>query len=63
VLFAIVNLARWLDVDPEEALRSANRRWIARYEAVEALAAERGVDLADLDASGKDRLWDEVKAR
>jgi uncharacterized protein YabN with tetrapyrrole methylase and pyrophosphatase domain len=63
VLFALVNLARWMKLDPEEALRHANRRWIGRYEAVEALAAERGVVLADLDLAGKDALWDEVKAR
>lgn len=63
LLFALVNLSRWMKLDPEEALRTANRRWIERYEAVEALAAERGVDLAALDLEGKDRLWDEVKAR
>ncbi len=63
VLFALVNLARWMKLDPEEALRHANRRWIERYEEVEALAAERGLTLADLDLAGKDALWDEVKAR
>lgn len=61
-LFALVNLGRWLKLDPEEALRAANRRWIERYERVEALAASRGVDLAELDLAGKDALWDEVKA-
>ncbi|MGZ6299648.1 MAG: nucleoside triphosphate pyrophosphohydrolase [Candidatus Limnocylindria bacterium] len=63
VLFATVNLSRWLKVDPEEALRSANRRWIDRYERVEALATERGLVLVDLSAQAKDRLWNEVKAR
>ena len=63
VLFALVNLGRWLGIDPEEALRSANRRWVERWNAVEALAAERGLVLADLDAEGKDALWNEVKAR
>ncbi len=62
LLFALVNLARWMRLDPEEALRTANRRWIERYERVEALAASRGVDLAQLDLAGKDELWDEVKA-
>jgi tetrapyrrole methylase family protein / MazG family protein len=62
VLFAIVNLARWLKLDPEEALRTANRRWIARYERVEALAASRGQVLADLSPAAKDELWNEVKA-
>jgi tetrapyrrole methylase family protein/MazG family protein len=62
LLFATVNLARWLKLDPEEALRIANRRWIERYERVEALAASRGRLLADLSADEKDRLWNEVKA-
>lgn len=62
VLFAAVNLARWMKLDPEEALRSANRRWIDRYERVEALAAARGLVLVDLSAEEKDLLWNEVKA-
>ena len=62
VLFAAVNLARWLKLDTEEALRRANRRWIDRYERVEALATERGLVLGDLSAEGKDALWNEVKS-
>ncbi|HET6744322.1 MAG TPA: nucleoside triphosphate pyrophosphohydrolase [Candidatus Limnocylindria bacterium] len=62
LLFAAVNLARWLKLDPEEALRAANRRWIERYERVEALAASRGQVLVDLSADEKDDLWNEVKA-
>ncbi len=62
VLFALVNLSRWLEVDPEEALRAANRRWIARYRRVETLAVERGIDLAALSLAEKDVLWNEVKA-
>ena len=63
VLFAVVNLARWMKVDPEEALRTANARWIARYRRVEALAIERGIDLESLSLAGKDELWDQVKGR
>jgi tetrapyrrole methylase family protein / MazG family protein len=62
VLFAAVNLARWMKLDPEEALRTANRRWIDRYERVEALAATRGLVLADLSPEARDLLWNEVKA-
>ena len=61
VLFALVNLARWMKLDPEEALRTANHRWVARYRRVESLAAERGVDLEALSLDEKDLLWDEVK--
>src|SRR3546814_19746137 len=63
VLFAMVNLARWMGFDPEESRRSANRRWMERYVAVEALAAERGLVLADLDAAAQDVHWNAVKAR
>jgi tetrapyrrole methylase family protein/MazG family protein len=63
VLFALVNIGRWLKLDPEESLRAANRRWISRFEAVQALAAERDIDLNALDLAGKDQLWDEVKHR
>ena len=63
VLFALVNLGRWMKLDPEEALRTANHRWVERYRRVEALAAERGVDLVALSLTEKDQLWDEVKAR
>lgn len=61
VLFATVNLARWMRLDPEEALRAANRRWIERYERVESLADSRGQVLAELTPEQKDDLWNEVK--
>jgi tetrapyrrole methylase family protein/MazG family protein len=61
VLFALVNLARWMKLDPEEALREANHRWLGRYRRVEGLAAARGVDLEALSLAEKDLLWDEVK--
>jgi tetrapyrrole methylase family protein/MazG family protein len=62
VLFATVNLARWMRLDPEEALRAANRRWIERYERVESLAESRGQVLSELSPEQKDDLWNEVKA-
>jgi len=62
-LFALVNLARWMKLDPEEALRAANHRWVGRYRQVEALAADRGIDLDALSLAEKDLLWDEVKGR
>lgn len=63
VLFALVNLGRWLKLDPEEALRTANRRWIDRYGAVAALASSRDLDLDAMDAAARDELWNEVKRR
>jgi tetrapyrrole methylase family protein/MazG family protein len=62
LLFAVVNVARHLDVDPESALRAATAKFRDRFEAVEQLAASRGLDLHDLDLRALDALWDEVKA-
>lgn len=61
VLFAVVNLARWLEIDPEEALRAANARWVGRFREASRLAVERGMVLRDTTAAEKDALWDEVK--
>jgi tetrapyrrole methylase family protein/MazG family protein len=62
LLFAVVNVARHLRVDPEAALRAATMKFRRRFEAVEALAAARGQSLDALDLAGLDALWDEVKA-
>ncbi len=61
VLFAVVNVARHLGVDAELALRAAANKFRRRFEAVEALAAERGIDIAAADLATLDRLWEEVK--
>jgi MazG family protein len=62
VLFSVVNVARHLGVDPESALRDGAAKFRRRFAGVEALAAERGLDLAQLGLPALDRLWDEVKA-
>ena len=61
LLFAAVNLARHLRVDPEAALRSATAKFRERFRAMERTADGRGVELAELDLAGLDALWDEVK--
>ena len=62
LLFAVVNVARHLKVDPEAALREATAKFRRRFMAVETLAAERGADLSQLDLGQLDLLWEEVKA-
>ena len=62
LLFSVVNVARHLGVDPEVALRAAVQKFRTRFEAVEALAAQRGVELAGADLATLDQLWDDVKA-
>lgn len=62
LLFAVVNVARHLDIDPEAALRGATAKFRDRFRGVEALAAERGIDMAGAGLDVLDALWDEVKA-
>ena len=61
LLFAVVNLARKLGVHPGAALERANRKFTRRFEGVERLAAERGVELGRASLAELDRLWEEVK--
>lgn len=62
LLFAMVNLARKLHLDPEAALHAANRKFEHRFRAVEARLAERGKRPEDSDLEEMDGLWDEVKS-
>jgi len=63
LLFAAVNLSRKLGVDPRAALEQANAKFKTRFEGVERLARERGIDLAQAGLPVLDGLWDEVKTQ
>ena len=62
LLFAVVNLCRKAGVHPALALDGANAKFQRRFEAVEALASVRGVDVRTAGLEALDKLWDEVKA-
>jgi nucleoside triphosphate diphosphatase len=62
LLFAAVNLARKAGVQPGPALDRANRKFRRRFEEIEWLAAERGIDVSSAGLEVLDGLWEEVKA-
>ncbi len=62
VLFVVANLARALDIDPEDALRYTNAKFVRRFKGIEAHLAERGKTPAQSDLAEMDALWDAVKA-
>ncbi len=62
LLFVVANLARKLDVEPEDALRAANAKFERRFGHVEARLAERGASPEQSTLEEMDALWNEVRA-
>jgi MazG family protein len=63
LLFTVVNLARKAGVQPGPALDRANWKFRQRFEVIERLAAERGIEISSAGLDVLDGLWDEAKAR
>ncbi len=62
VLFALVNYARFIKVDPENALERTNRKFIRRFQQIESMAEAQGKKLHDLSLQEMDELWNSAKA-
>ncbi|KQW83780.1 nucleoside triphosphate pyrophosphohydrolase [Brevundimonas sp. Root1279] len=62
LLFVLANLARKLGVEPEDALRGANAKFVRRFHFIEARLAEDGRSPEQSDLAEMDRLWDAAKA-
>ncbi len=61
LLFAAVNWARWLEVEPETALRRANEKFARRFAHMESAAREQGRPMSELSLSDLDALWEAAK--
>jgi len=61
LLFAVVNLARFLHIDPEIALKRANGKFVRRFHEMERLAASRGRKFEDVPRPEKESLWNSAK--
>jgi tetrapyrrole methylase family protein/MazG family protein/ATP diphosphatase len=62
LMFVVANLARKLDVDPEDALRACNAKFERRFHHIETALAERGLTPDQSDLAEMDGLWNEAKA-
>jgi len=62
LLFAVVNLARHIDADAEDALRGTNRKFERRFAFIEAALARQGLKPQDCDLDALDALWNAAKA-
>jgi len=61
LLFALANLARWMDIDLEGALRGANERFRRRFSYMEEECRKRGILLSQLSFEEQNKLWEEAK--
>lgn len=63
VLFSAVNIARFIDVDSEEALTGATDKFMSRFTEVERMAAEQNIDMKKSSVEELDILWDKAKKK
>ncbi len=61
VLFSVINLARRLEIDPEEALRLCNAKFEKRFRYMEEKMSKLGLNLKDVNLAEMDKLWEEAK--
>lgn len=63
VLFTVVNVARYVNVDAEQSLRSVNKKFRRRFNYIEQEARRRGLSLQKMSLTEMDTLWDEAKQK
>ena len=63
LLFSIVNLARKIEISPEDALRRTIRKFTARFQYIEKALKEKGVSIKDASLEEMDKLWEEAKEK
>lgn len=63
LLFALVNYARFIDVNPEDALERTNKKFIKRFQYLEEKARRQGKSLFDMSLQEMDVFWNEAKAK
>ncbi|MGB1205136.1 MAG: nucleoside triphosphate pyrophosphohydrolase [Chitinophagales bacterium] len=61
VLFSLINYARFLNIDPENALEKTNKKFIARFQKMETIADENGQMLQNLTLEEMDDMWNIIK--
>jgi tetrapyrrole methylase family protein/MazG family protein len=63
IFFMLVNISRFVGVNPEDALRRTISKFIHRFHHIEMKAAEQGRKLSEMTLSEMDKLWDEAKGK
>jgi tetrapyrrole methylase family protein / MazG family protein len=61
LLFSLINYARFIEINPEEALEKTNIKFIKRFQYLENAAKENGKNLSDMSLAEMDVYWNEAK--
>jgi len=61
LLFSLINYARFIDINPEEALEKTNKKFIRRFQYLEQAVKDQGKSLEDLSLAEMDLIWNEAK--
>lgn len=61
LLFSLINYARFIDINPEDALEKTNKKFIKRFQYLESKAKEQGKSLKDMSLAEMDVFWEEAK--
>jgi len=61
LLFGLVNIARWLDVNPEEALRRTSAKFVKRFAFIEEHARRAGIDISGMSLDEMENIWQDAK--
>ena len=61
LIFSLINYARWLKINPDDALEATNRKFKYRFESIEKYALNNNIKLEDMTLSEMDEIWDQAK--
>jgi XTP/dITP diphosphohydrolase len=61
LLFSVINYARFLNIDPDNALAKTNKKFLSRFQSMENIVTEKGQRMTDLSLEQMDEIWNEVK--
>jgi XTP/dITP diphosphohydrolase len=63
LFFSVINYARFLNIDPDNALAKTNKKFMDRFQAMEKIVSSQGQQMTDLNLSEMDAIWNDVKTK
>ena len=63
LIFSLINYARWLKINPDDALEATNKKFKYRFESIEQYAKENSIKMEEMTLSEMDEVWEQAKKR